>query len=60
MLVTTSQALRSLVVRLNRGEDLAESLASLIGTQRVAVATVTGHGVLEAVVSHPSRTPALK
>lgn len=50
MLVTTSQALRSLVVRLHRGEDLAESLAGLIASQRIAVATVHGHGVLEAVI----------
>ncbi len=50
MLVTSSQAVRSLVVRLNKGEDLGESLASLIGSQRITVATVTGHGVLEAVI----------
>ncbi len=38
------------MVRLNKGEDLGESLASLIGSQRITVATVTGHGVLEAVI----------
>ncbi len=50
MLVTSSQSVRSLVVRLNKGEDLAESLASLITTQRITVATVQGHGALEAVI----------
>lgn len=50
MLVTSSQAVRSLVVRLNKGEDLGESLASLIGSQRITVATVSGHGVLEAII----------
>lgn len=50
MLVTSSQSVRSLVVRLNKGEDLGESLASLIASQRITVATVTGHGVLEAVI----------
>ena len=50
MLVTSSQSVRSLVVRLNKGEDLAESLASLITTQRITVATVQGHGALESVI----------
>ena len=50
MLVTSSQSVRSLVVRLNKGEDLAESLASLITSQRITVATVQGHGALEAVI----------
>lgn len=50
MLVTPSQSVRSLVVRLNKGEDLAESLASLITSQRITVATVQGHGALEAVI----------
>lgn len=50
MLVTSSQSVRSLVVRLNKGEDLAESLASLITSQRITVATVQGHGAIEAVI----------
>jgi predicted DNA-binding protein with PD1-like motif len=50
MLVTSSQSVRSLVVRLNKGEDLGESLASLITSQRITVATVQGHGALEAVI----------